>query len=78
MKMESISAVLKGLNKTRNPAITSIVLANNNSINLTALRRILSDFHVNEVKFTEVQNINNYFKSTVSRLEKDNIYIRFE
>jgi len=64
--------------KMRNPAITSIELANNNSINLTALRRVLSDFHVNEVKFTEIQSINNFFKSTVLRLEKDNINIRFD
>jgi hypothetical protein len=50
----------------------------NNSANLTVLRRVLSDFHVKEVRFTEIQNINNSFKSTILRLEKDKIAIKFD
>jgi ComEC/Rec2-related protein len=64
--------------KMRNPAITSVVLSKNNNANLTVLRRLLSDYPVHEVRFTEIQNLNSAFKSTILRLEKDKIEIKFD
>ncbi|MCL2154641.1 MAG: competence protein ComEC family protein [Leptospirales bacterium] len=63
--------------KMRNPSITSVELSKNNNANLIVLRRLLNDYPVHEVRFTEIQNINSIFNSTILRLEKDKIAINF-
>ena len=64
--------------KSENPAITSVELAKNNSANFSALRRLANDYPVNEVRFAEIPNINNIFKSIILRLEKDKVNIKFD
>jgi len=63
--------------KKKNLAITSVELTKNNSANLIILRRLASDYPVSEVKFDEIQSINTIFKSTILRLEKDKVNIKF-
>jgi ComEC/Rec2-related protein len=64
--------------KMRNPAIKSVELAKNNNVNLIVLRRLLSDYPVDEVKFSEIEKINSIFKRTILQLEKDKIAIKFD
>lgn len=69
--------IISGI-KIKNPDIKIIELADNCSTNLSASKKIMNDYVIDEYRFAGIPDLNNIFKKIIFQLEKEKVIVKFE
>jgi competence protein ComEC len=69
--------IISGI-KIKNPDIKIIELADNNGTNLSASKKIMNDYSIEEYRFAGIPDLDNIFKKIIFQLEKENVIVIFE
>lgn len=69
--------IISGI-KIKNPDIKIIELADDCSTNLSASKKIMNDYVIEEYRFAGIPDLNNMFKKIIFQLEKENVIVKFE
>jgi len=69
--------IISGI-RIKNPDIKIIELADNCSTNLSASKKIMNDYVIEEYRFAGIPDLNNIFKKIIFQLENENVIVKFD